>query len=115
LNKKLINATTPFLLTFFQLLFVFIFYKPTTYARTTPKIESPADPTVREAALLGELELLAATLEVGEPVPLLLPLVLPLLLLLELWIPSEAIWSAGILSVCTGGGYCVNPVQVGNI
>jgi hypothetical protein len=86
---------------------------PTTYARTTPKIESPADPTVREAALLGELELLAATLEVGEPVPLLLSLVLALLL--ELWIPSEAIWSAGILSVCTGGGYCVRPVQVGNV
>jgi hypothetical protein len=98
-------------LTFSRL--IFIFYKPTKYARTTPKIERPADPAVREAALLGELELLAAVLEVGEPVPLLLPLVLPLLL--ELWIPSEAIWSAGILSVCTGGGYCVRPVQVGNV
>jgi len=83
----------------------------TTYARTTHKIDRPADPTIREAELLGGLELLAAILEVGEPFPL--SLALPLLL--ELWIPSEAIWSAGILSVCTGGGYCVNPVQVGNI
>jgi hypothetical protein len=72
-------------------------------------MERPADPTFRGAALLGELELLAAILEVGEPFPLLLPL------LLELCIPSEANWSAGILSVCTGGGYCVKPVQVENV
>jgi hypothetical protein len=82
---------------------------PTTNAKNTPKIEIPADPTVREAALVGELELLAAVLEVGEPFPL------PLPLLLELWLPSEANWSAGILSVCTGGGYCVRPVQVGRL
>jgi hypothetical protein len=83
-------------------------YKLTTYARINPKTERPADPSLREAALLGALELLPAApaLEVGEPVPvlLLLPLALPL---------SEANWSAGILSVCTGGGYCVRPVQVG--
>jgi len=90
---------------------IFIIYIPTTKARTTPKIESPGNPTIREAELLGGLELLAAILEVGEP----FPLSLALSLLLELWIPSEAIWSAGILSVCTGGGYCVRPVQVGNV
>jgi hypothetical protein len=70
-------------------------------------MERSADRAVREAALLGELELLAAVLEVGEPFPLLL-----LLLALP---PSEANWSAGILSVCTGGGYCVRPVQVENV
>jgi len=91
--------------------FIFILYIPNTNARTTLKTDRPADPTIREAALLGELEVLAAILEVGEPFPL--SLALPLLL--ELWIPSEAISSAGILSVCTGGGYCVKPVQVGNV
>jgi hypothetical protein len=107
MNNTLIDARIPFLLTFSS--FIHKHYMPTIYERIRPKIESPADPTVREAALLGELELPAATLEVGEPFSLLLPL------LLELWLPSEANWSAGILSVCTGGGYCVKPVQVGNI
>jgi len=111
LSNDTINARIPFLLTF--ALFIFILYIPNTNARNTPKIDRPADPTIREAALLGELELPAAILEVGEPFPL--SLALPLPLLLELWIPSEAISSAGILSVCTGGGYCVKPVQVGNV
>ena len=105
----MVSERMPLLLTFAP--FIFILYIPKTNARTTPEIESPADPIIREAALLGDLEPLAAILEVGEPFPL--SLALPLLL--ELWLPSEAIWSAGILSVCTGGGYCVRPVQVGNV
>ena len=56
---------------------------------------------------MAGLDPLAAELEVGEPVPLLL---LPELALLSV---PEASSRIGTLIVYTGGEYCVKPVQVG--
>jgi hypothetical protein len=57
---------------------------------------------------LAGLDSFGAALEVGDPFPLVL---LPELALLP---PPDAPPLAGTLTVYTGGGYCVKPVQVGN-
>lgn len=88
-----------------------------------PISPKPAEPFTEIAPFpLDPLELLAGAEEVGDPpsVPLPLALVLalpllpkalaPLAPLLPLWLLANA---AGILSVCTGGGYWVKPVQMG--
>jgi len=58
---------------------------------------------------LTGLDSLGAALVVGDPFPLLV--LLPELALLSAF---DVISLAGTLTVYTGGGYCVNPVQVGN-
>jgi hypothetical protein len=95
------------------------------YARTMPISPKPAEPFFPVIAPfpLDPLELLAGEEEVGDPPPVPLPLLLPLLLLLPLPLPLAPLapllplWllanAAGILSVCTGAGYWVKPVQMG--
>jgi hypothetical protein len=79
-----------------------------------PSTARPADPFLPEMAWLAGLESLGAALEVGDPFPLLLlpelALLLPELALLS---PPDAPSPATTLTVNTGGGYCVKPVQVG--